>query len=150
MTSVLPINVIVGHHPNTDSNEANVKPCGPVGKPQPLTLKQLNAQEQKEYMQRIKSGEAPFLLSNIMIRMPSLVACKNNGDEIVLETKLGRTIIFSDHKPQQVTQMFNNISKLLEAIEYEDYESMCTLQNWIKGANKRQLTNSHAYISNYQ
>lgn len=110
------------------------KSCDSVAKPQ---LKELNAQEQKEYMQRIKSGEVPFLLSNIWLRMSSFVTCQKNGEEIILETKLGRHVIF-EHDRFSVARMFDYISKLLEAIEFEDYESMRTLQKWIKTANNKK------------
>lgn len=127
------------------TSESVAKSCDPVGKScdpvakQQLKLKELNAQEQKEYMQRIKSGEVPFLLSNILVRMPSFVTCKKKGEEIILETKLGRHVIF-EHDKLTVARVFDYISKLLEAIETEDYESMRTLQQWIKTANKMPYT----------
>jgi len=103
-------------------------------KPAPLQIKQLDEQEQKEYMKRVKSGETPFVLSNASIRMSSFISCVNHGDEIILNTKLEKLCVFrGQHK--QVSRMFDDISKLLEAIESEDYESMRILQKYIKKNN---------------
>ena len=113
----------------------DIKPLNPMPvKPMPLQIKQLDEQEQKEYMKRVKSGETPFVLSNAAIRMSSFISCVNHGDEIILNTKLEKVCVFrGQHK--QVSRMFDDISKLLEAIEAEDYESMHILQKYIKKNN---------------